>query len=48
MDVVNEIEVLEKDVKDCNEKCHRVNCSAIKIVLLYMMQLCNHLNYNMI
>ena len=29
MDVVNEIEVLENDVKDCNEKCQRVNCSAI-------------------
>ena len=29
MDVVNEIEVLENNVKDCNEKCQRVNCSAI-------------------
>ncbi len=29
MDVVNEIEILETDVKDCNEKCHRVNCNAI-------------------
>ena len=35
MDVVNDvqvlenIEVLETDVKDCNEKCKRVNCSAI-------------------
>ncbi len=37
MDVVNdvqvleniELEVLETDVKDCNEKCQRVNCSAI-------------------
>ena len=29
MDVVNEIEVLETDVKDCNEKCQRVNCNAI-------------------
>ena len=29
MDVVNEIEILETDVKDCNEKCQRVNCSAI-------------------
>ena len=28
MDVVNEIEVLETDVKDCNEKCQRVNCAA--------------------
>ncbi len=29
MDVFNEIQVLENDVKDCNEKCQRVNCSAI-------------------
>jgi len=29
MDVVNEIEILETDVKDCNEKCERVNCHAI-------------------
>ena len=29
MDVVNEIEVLETDVKDCEEKCKKVNCSAI-------------------
>jgi hypothetical protein len=29
MDVVNEIEVLENDVKDCEEKCKRVNCYAI-------------------
>jgi hypothetical protein len=29
MDVVNEIEILESDVKDCNEKCKRVNCNAI-------------------
>ena len=29
MDVVNEIEVLENDVKDCNAKCQRVNCNAI-------------------
>ncbi len=29
MDVINEIEVLENDVKDCNNKCQRVNCSAI-------------------
>ena len=29
MDVVNEIEVLETDVKDCNEKCQRVNCAAL-------------------
>ena len=29
MDVVSEIEVLETDVKDCNEKCKRVNCTAL-------------------
>ncbi len=29
MDVVNQIEVLETDVKDCHEKCQRVNCNAI-------------------
>ena len=29
MDVAQEIQVIENDVKDCNEKCQRVNCSAI-------------------
>jgi hypothetical protein len=29
MDVAQDIEVIEKDVKDCNEKCHRVNCYAL-------------------
>ena len=29
MDVANEIEILETDVRDCNEKCERVNCHAI-------------------
>ena len=29
MDVVNEIEILESDVRDCNEKCERVNYHAI-------------------
>ncbi len=29
MDVSNEIEIIETDVKDCNEKCQKVNCSAI-------------------
>ena len=29
MDVVNEIVVLEEDVKDVNEKCKRVNCAAL-------------------
>jgi len=29
MDVVQEIEVIEKDVEDCNKKCQRVNCYAL-------------------
>ncbi len=29
MDVVQEIEVIETDVKECNEKCQRVNCYAL-------------------
>ena len=29
MDAVNDIEILETDVRDCNEKCQRVNCNAI-------------------
>ena len=46
MDVVNEIEVLETDVKDCNEKCQRVNCAALydaiisSFKLLYDLILC--------
>ena len=34
MDVINlnDIEVLETDVKDCNEKCERVNCNAIMML----------------
>ena len=29
MDVVQEIEVIETDVKECNEKCQHVNCYAL-------------------
>ena len=29
MDVVNDIVILEEDVKDVNEKCKRVNCGAL-------------------
>ncbi len=29
MDVITEIKILEPDVKDCKEKCQRVNFSAI-------------------
>ena len=29
MDVIAEIEVIESDVKDVEQKCKQVNCSAI-------------------
>ena len=29
MDVISDIEILESDVKDCDEKCKKVNCVAI-------------------
>ena len=39
MDVVNEIEVLETDVKDCNEKCQRVNCNAVYDAIMSSLKL---------
>ena len=39
MDVVNEIEILETDVKDCNEKCQRVNCHAIYEAIMSSLKL---------
>ncbi len=39
MDVINEIEVLETDIKDCNEKCQRVNCSAIYDAIMSSLKL---------
>ena len=39
MDVVNEIEILETDVKDCNEKCQRVNCNAIYDVVMSLLKI---------
>ena len=43
MDVVSEIEVLETDVKDCNEKCKRVNCSALYDAIISSFKLLNDL-----
>jgi hypothetical protein len=28
MNIVHQIEILETDVKDCNENCNRNNCAA--------------------
>ena len=39
MDVVNEIEILETDVRDCNEKCQRVNCNAIYDAIMSTLKL---------
>ena len=39
MDVVNEIEVLETDIKDCNEICKRVNCNAIYDAVMSSLKL---------
>jgi hypothetical protein len=45
MDVVNDvqvlenIEVLETDVKYCNEKCQGVNCSAIYDAIMSSLKL---------
>ena len=39
MYVANEIEILEADVKDCNEKCQRVNCNAIYDAIMSSLKL---------
>ena len=39
MDVANEIEILETDVRDCNEKCERVNCNAIYDAIISSLKL---------
>ena len=39
MDVVNDIEILETDVRDCNEKCERVNCHAIYDAIMASLKL---------
>ena len=45
MDVVNDVQVLENiefletDVKNCNEKCKRVNCSAIYDAIMSSLKL---------
>ena len=39
MDVVKDIVILEEDVKDVNEKCKRVNCSALYDALMATLKL---------
>ena len=39
MDVIAEVQVLETDVKDCEEKCKRVNCGAIYDAIIASLKL---------
>ena len=39
MDVINDIEILETDVKDCNEKFKRVNCAAVYDAIMSSLKL---------
>ena len=39
MDVVAEFEVLESDVKDVEQKCEKVNCSAIYDAIMSSLKL---------
>ncbi len=39
MDLVNDIEILETDIKDCNEKCKHVNCNAIYDAIMSSLKL---------
>jgi hypothetical protein len=39
MSVVNEIEVLETDVCECNEKCKRVKCISIYDAIMSWLKL---------
>ena len=39
MDVIAEVQVLEADVKDCEEKCKKVNCSAIYDAIIASLKL---------
>ena len=39
MDVINDIEILETDVKDCNDKCQRVNYAALYDAIMSSLKL---------
>jgi len=39
MDVIAEFEVLESDVKDVEQKCEKVNCSAIYDAIIASLNL---------
>ena len=39
MNEINTIEILETDVKDCDAKCKRVNCTAICEAIISSLKL---------
>ena len=39
MDVVSDIEVIESDVNDVEQKCEKVNCSAIYDAIIASLKL---------
>ena len=39
MDVITDIEILETDVKDCDEKCKKGNCVAIYDAIMASLKL---------
>ncbi len=47
MDVVNEIEILETDVADCEKKCKNVNCSAVYDAIMASLKVLYDLMFSM-
>ena len=51
MDVVSDIEILEdivileNDIKDCSEKCQRVNCHAIYDAIMSSLKVIYNLKF---
>ena len=43
--VVEEIEVIEKDLEQVNEKCRKINCSAVYDSIIAMFKLLYDLIY---
>ena len=39
MDVVSDIEVIESDVRDVEQKCEKVNCSAVYDAIIASLKL---------
>ena len=44
-DIIQEIEVIEKDLEQVNEKCRKINCSAVYDSIIAMFKLLYDLIY---